>query len=96
VFTGSGFRDEGSGFRVQGSGFRVQGSGFRKKPKIHNHQQTERTLTRREREVGKPRLFSAGSVKKLEYAEIERLWVATIDWYQIRELDVVGVSSVAG
>ena len=30
------------------------------------------------------------------YSEIERLWVAEIDWNQIRELDVVGVSGVAG
>jgi hypothetical protein len=30
------------------------------------------------------------------YSEIERLWVAAIDWNQIRELDVVGVSGVAG
>jgi hypothetical protein len=32
----------------------------------------------------------------VEYSEIERLWVAAIDWHQIRELDIVGVSGVAG
>ncbi len=32
----------------------------------------------------------------VKYSEIERLWVAAIDWHQIRELDVVGVSGVAG
>jgi hypothetical protein len=30
----------------------------------------------------------------VEYSEIERLWVAAIDWHQIRELDVVGVSGL--
>jgi hypothetical protein len=32
----------------------------------------------------------------VEYSEIERLWVAAIDWHQIRELDIVGVSGIAG
>jgi hypothetical protein len=32
----------------------------------------------------------------VEYSESERLWVAKIDWHQIRELDVVAVSGVAG
>jgi hypothetical protein len=32
----------------------------------------------------------------VEYSEIERLWVAAIDWNQIRELDIVGMSGVAG
>ena len=32
----------------------------------------------------------------VEYSEIEKMWVAGIDWHQIRELDVVGVSGVAG
>ncbi len=32
----------------------------------------------------------------VKYSEIERLWVAVIDWHQIRELDVVGVSGVTG
>jgi hypothetical protein len=32
----------------------------------------------------------------VEYSEIERLWVAAIDWHQIRELDVVGMSGMAG
>jgi hypothetical protein len=30
------------------------------------------------------------------YSEIERLWVAAIDWNQIRELDIVGVSGIVG
>ena len=29
----------------------------------------------------------------VQYSEIERLWVAAIDWHQIRELDGVGVIS---
>ena len=32
----------------------------------------------------------------VQYSEIERLWVAAIDWKQIRELDVVGVIGLAG
>lgn len=32
----------------------------------------------------------------VQYSAIERLWVASIDWQQIRELDVVGVSGWAG
>ena len=32
----------------------------------------------------------------VQYSEIERLWVAAIDWHQIRELDVVEVSGVTG
>jgi hypothetical protein len=31
----------------------------------------------------------------VEYSEIEKLWVAAIDWHKIRESDVVGVSGVA-
>jgi hypothetical protein len=32
----------------------------------------------------------------VEYSASERLWVAAIDWHQITELDIVGVSGVAG
>ena len=32
----------------------------------------------------------------VQYSDVERLWVAAIDWQQIRELDVVGVSGLAG
>ena len=32
----------------------------------------------------------------VQYSEIERLWVAAVDWQQIRELDVIGVSGLAG
>ena len=32
----------------------------------------------------------------VQYSEIERLWVAAVDWQQIRELDVIGVSGLGG
>ena len=32
----------------------------------------------------------------VQYSDVERLWVAVVDWQQIRELDVVGVSGLAG
>ena len=32
----------------------------------------------------------------VQYSDVERLWVAAIDWQQIRELDVVGVSGLGG
>ena len=32
----------------------------------------------------------------VQYSEIERLWVAVVDWQQTRELDVVGVSGLVG
>ncbi len=31
----------------------------------------------------------------VEYSASEKLWVAAINWHQIRELDIVGLSSVA-
>ena len=32
----------------------------------------------------------------VQYSDVERLWVAAVDWQQIRELDVVGVSGSVG
>ena len=32
----------------------------------------------------------------VQYSNVERLWVAVVDWQQIRELDVVGVSGLVG
>ena len=32
----------------------------------------------------------------VQYSDVERLWVAVVDWQQIRELDIVGVSGLAG
>ena len=32
----------------------------------------------------------------VQYSDVERLWVAVVDWQQIRELDVVGMSGLAG
>ena len=31
----------------------------------------------------------------VQYSAIERIWITAIDRYQVRELDVVGVSGVA-